>query len=590
MRARSMFFSPNNDITLIPQEVPHYQQEELSFCLSEAMESMNSCINSIVNNDNHNNDNTIIHNTPVMMENVKNEEEDNCLLNSEISIRLDEDDLLLVDKLEAKANNNLNDYKFDNNFRFSNNSHLDKIKTEFHSILQNNEYNIIMAGCKQSGKSQLKSLIVSVLASENHLQNIDDINRNYFLKLDPINPKGTSYYLQNEIKYLDNYTFRFSDLPGLPLKDYKDYIKLYNRQVLSLFMGNYDWNLLQRPFEARRLQNDIEQTCHDIVILTIPFNCKKSQILAISHLQNVLAEKNIPYIVVLTKTDLANTNNINSFNNSHEEDEIEEKKKEIAKIFKIRTFEILTIGMRGKYEEGIEDFELINDKLKYQTFNILKHVVAGANRVENKRYQPGLFESLFLSYFIDDDTTTTNETTINKCEKRRSVVASSSSSMEGIVDGNDTITPHEAIKEQQEEQENNKKNEMISKLATEEEEDNKGNPAIHPIHEDSDGDNVILTNENNQLNDESCDEQQHHNTASIETTTETTTKKTKKQTKQVGKTVEDLKKKRKGRKTVIIIKNRNSYIQRLYQLAVIVLLMTIIMQLFYFHYFLLEKQ
>ena len=100
----------------------------------------------------------------------------------------------------------------------------------------------------------------------------------------------------------------------------------------------------------------------------------------IKTIQQNLDERSIPYLVVATKTDLVKSHSLSQMSPRQL---IEMKKHEIASALGMRSFDILTIGMSGGSDEGIEDYEMVNTELYRDCLILLRQTVLNCSRVRS---------------------------------------------------------------------------------------------------------------------------------------------------------------------------------------------------------------
>ena len=249
--------------------------------------------------------------------------------------------------------------------------------------IKGKDYNVVFAGCRQSGKSQLKSLLHSIMTSNEEKRSTfqQDLLSPMYKRLDQSN--RTSYLVQDRCDFMER-KFLFSDLPGLEsCRDASSYVKM----ITSLYMGVYDNQIYeQRSFESKRTCSVIKEVFHDVVILTIPIDYSCQELDSIRMVQSELENRNVPYLIVATKVDHLNRSRR----------DLEERKRQLAQSLHIRSFDILTIGMRGKSEEGLRDFERIDEKLYLEALMILRQIVVISNRVRNHNMHYSLCEYLLF--------------------------------------------------------------------------------------------------------------------------------------------------------------------------------------------------
>ncbi|EFC42401.1 predicted protein [Naegleria gruberi] len=261
--------------------------------------------------------------------------------------------------------------------------------------------NVIMAGCSSSGKSQLKSLLSSVMEfeSERILPNSESYPKLVFRPIYRNLDHGTrthqvtqdesqlSYYKWDENISRCSVMFQpidsdisdqittqriiFTDMPGIDSQDQcPNYCKLLSQLYVGMFASEMSDKMVEYGFENIKAGGRIQQVmCHDLVMLTIPIEFNEKELQITKSIQHYLDSKGIPYLVVATKTDLVGNDR-----------NILDKKRELAKHLKMRSFDILTIGMSGKSKEGIEDFELIRNDLHKESMLVLRQLLLQFNK------------------------------------------------------------------------------------------------------------------------------------------------------------------------------------------------------------------
>ncbi|KAG2379458.1 hypothetical protein C9374_006575 [Naegleria lovaniensis] len=208
-------------------------------------------------------------------------------------------------------------------------------------------YNIVLAGCSQSGKSQLKSLLFSVMNFENEhsikaplgnhavennskltadsdgecyslpiFKNLDHTTRTRCLVQDSVPLRVRKSANAEQSNDTLTFPFMFSDMPGVKNENQlSTYIEMLSALYMGTygeddFVGSFEENESSQTifsnmfFENRRSYNKIQREYHHLIVLTIPLMCTSLELKLIKHIQQSLDERSIPYLIVATKADM----------------------------------------------------------------------------------------------------------------------------------------------------------------------------------------------------------------------------------------------------------------------------------------------